>query len=174
MESLKLEAAAHVPDPSRLARRVSVLQSSNGGTLPLGTAPLAVRSPRRRGFSLCPGTLPVSGSDQLRAAVRAVHAGECVARSDVPSDHTLVASLDGLMPCEFLKLMAAAIASQPRHPAFGTFGRLICSAPSPRLFNYPFGFPEHIVGIFCLVTFRVFSLRSEFFLVERQRRFGEL
>ena len=78
------------------------------------------------------------------------------------------------MPCEILKLIAAAIASQPRHPAFVTFGRLICSAPSPRLFDYPFGFPDHIVGIFCLVTFGVFSLRSEFFLVERQRRFGEL
>src|SRR5829696_444151 len=89
-----------------------------GGTLPLGTAPLAVRSPRRRGFSLCPGGLPVSGSEQLRAAVRAVHAGECVTRSDVPSDHTLVARLDGLMPCQVLILTGAAIASQPGHPAF--------------------------------------------------------
>ena len=110
MASLKLDAAAHVQDPSRLARRVSVL---HWGTLPLGAAPLPVRSPQRRGFSFRPGGLLVSGSDQLRAAIRVVHAGECVAQSDVPSDHALVASLDGLMPCETLKLMAAAIASQP-------------------------------------------------------------
>src|SRR5215207_11605548 len=57
------------------------------------------------------------------------HISECVARSDVPSDHALVASLDGLMPCEILKLMAQAIASEPRHPAFVLRGRLICSAP---------------------------------------------
>jgi hypothetical protein len=145
----------------------------NWGTLPLGAAPLPVRSLQRRGFSFRLGGLPVSGSDHLRAAVRAVHAGECVARSDVPSDHALVTSLDGLMPCEILKLMAAAIASQLVILRL-YFGKLICSAPSPRLFDYPFSFPDHIVGIICLVTFGVFSLRSEFFLVERQRRFGEL
>ena len=51
MASLNLDAAAHVQDPSRSARRVSVLQ---WGTLPLGTAPLPVRSPQRRGFSFRP------------------------------------------------------------------------------------------------------------------------
>jgi hypothetical protein len=63
------------------------------------------------GVTFRPGGLPVSGSDQLRGAVRTVHAGECVARSDVPSDHALVVSLDGLMPCEILESMAAAIAT---------------------------------------------------------------
>jgi hypothetical protein len=68
---------------------------------------------------------------------------------------------DGLMPCEILKLMAAAIASQPRHPAF-VVRWPICSAPSPRIFNYSFGFLDHIVGIFRLVTFGVLFLRSDF------------
>src|SRR5829696_6072174 len=60
-------------------------------------------------------TLDRRGSSRRRPYF---HISECVARSDVPSDHALVASLDGLMPCEILKLMAQAIASEPRHPAF--------------------------------------------------------
>ena len=51
MASLKLEEAAHVQDPNRLARRASVLQ---WGTVLLGAAPLPVRSPQRRGFSFRP------------------------------------------------------------------------------------------------------------------------
>src|SRR5215207_2290229 len=122
LRAFKLDAAAHVQDPSRLARRVSVLQWGDPTSRGSSVARTITPAP---GLLLPPSGLPVSGSDQLRAAVRAVHAGECVARSDVPSDHALVASLDGLMPCEILKLMAAAIASQPRHPAFVLGGRLI-------------------------------------------------
>ena len=109
MASLELDAAAHVQDPGRLAHRVSVLQWEN--PTPRGSSVARTITPAP-GLLLPPGGLPVSGSDQLRAAVRAVHAGECVARSDVPSDHALVANLDSLMPCEILKLMATAIASQ--------------------------------------------------------------
>jgi hypothetical protein len=152
------------------SRRVSVLQW--GDPTPRGSSVARTITPAP-GLLLPPGGLPASGSDQLRAEVRAVHASECIARSDVTSDHTLIASLDGLMPCDILKLIAAAIASQlVILPSY--FGKFICSAPSPRLFNYPFSFPDHIVGIICLVTFGVFSQRSEFFLIERQRRFGEL
>jgi hypothetical protein len=55
MASLELDAAAHAQDPSRLAR----CKRPPGETLPLGAAPLHVRSPQRWGFSFRPGSTGV-------------------------------------------------------------------------------------------------------------------
>src|SRR5688572_24927924 len=51
------------------------------------------------------------------------------------------------------------------------FGWLVCSAPSPRLFDYPFGFPDHIVGACCCVVLR--TLGFEPFVVHLDHTLDE-
>jgi hypothetical protein len=157
---LKLDAVAHAHDPSRLApcKRPPGDPTPRGSSVArtITPAPGLLLPPRcSTGVGLRSTSSRSSGTSRRRM--------RCPKRC-CSSDHALVASLDGLMPCEILRLMAAAIASQPRHRAFVVRGRLICSAPSPRLFNYPFGFPEHIVGACCCVVLR--TLGFEPFVVK--------
>jgi hypothetical protein len=170
MASLELDAPAHVQDPGRLARRVSVLQwedptprdSSVARTI-TPAAGLLLPSRRSKGCRA-----PIDFEPQFGRLTPARM--RCPKRCSIRSrpgrwsgwPHAMRnPQIDGRSYCRPVILRSY-------------FGRLICPAPSPQLVDYPFGFPDHIVGIFCLVTFGVYSLRSEFFLVERQRRFGEL
>jgi hypothetical protein len=53
----------------------------------------------------------MSGSEPIRAALRAGHTTERIARNYVPPVHALPVALDSHVPGQALKLMAAVVAS---------------------------------------------------------------